>query len=314
MRFSLQLPTDRVDAIDEFVSAEAVAEMASAAERAGFDAAFVTDHPIPDDRWLASGGHHTLDPFVALSFAAMATESLRLHTHVVVLAYRNPFLTAKAAASLDVLSGGRLILGVATGYLAPEFAALGVDVDERNALSDEAIDTLLAVWGGESVDIEGRHFRASGHTALPRPAQRPHPPIWVGGNSRRAIRRAVEKADGWSPFPAPARLAARVRTAALASREDLARRIDYARSHAEAIGRTRPLDICFAPIGLPLDAASGPRHGAGAGAGPDELLDGIAGLERLGVSWLCVTLPARTRVEYLEQVGGFGEAVLSKRG
>jgi probable F420-dependent oxidoreductase len=305
MRFSVQLPTDRVDAVDEFLSADAVAEMARAAEAAGFDAAYVTEHPIPDDRWLASGGHHALDPFVALSFAAMATTTLRIQTHVVVLAYRNPFLTAKAAASLDVLSGGRLILGIATGYLEAEFKALGVDVAERNELTDEAIDAMIEVWRGQSVDIAGRHFSASGQTALPRPVQQPRPPIWVGGNSRRSIRRAVEKADGWLPFPAPARMARRVRTAALESIEDLSERLAYARSHAETIGRSAPLDVCFVPFGFQL--------GAEPDASPDEFIEGCSALEALGVTWLTLAFPARSRSEYLERVDRFGDEVLSLR-
>ena len=119
-------------------------ECAAAVEAIGYDACFVTDHPAPDAKWLAAGGHHALDPMVASLFAAAATTCLRLHTHILVLAYRNPLLTAKSVLSLDVLSQGRLILGVAAGYLKPEFAALGVDFDERNELTDEAIDVLRA--------------------------------------------------------------------------------------------------------------------------------------------------------------------------
>ena len=104
MRFSIQLPTDRVAAGDEFVGARAISEMARAVEAAGFDACFVTDHPFPNDRWLASGGHHALDPFVALSFVAAATTTLRVQTNIVVLGYRNPFVDfadCRAAATVD---------------------------------------------------------------------------------------------------------------------------------------------------------------------------------------------------------------------
>src|SRR5437879_11325137 len=124
---SVGLPTHRVDNQDEFLTAAAVAEMAATAETAGFDAVYVTEHPVPGDAWLASGGHHALDPFVVLSAAAAATSRLRLQTNLVIAAYRNPFLLAKALASLDVISGGRVIAGIGTGYLEPEFAALGVE-------------------------------------------------------------------------------------------------------------------------------------------------------------------------------------------
>ena len=287
MHFSLQLPTDKVAAPDEFITADALGEIARCAEQAGFAACFVTAHPMPSDRWLAHGGHHTLDPFVALSFAAAATTRIRLQTHIVVLPYRNPFLTAKSAASLDVLSGGRLILGVAAGYLRGEFAALGADVDERNEQTDEAIDALLRAWSESGVELEGRHFHAGGNTMLPRPLQQPHPPIWVGGNSRRAIRRAVEKGDGWLPFPAPKRLASTARTAALESVDELAERLQYAHEHARAVGRTRPLEVCTAPFSL----ASWTRDG-----NATRLCEEVTALAALGVGWLTISLAAPNRV------------------
>ncbi|MES4792315.1 MAG: LLM class F420-dependent oxidoreductase [Chloroflexota bacterium] len=210
MRVAVGLPTHRVDRPGGFLTGDAVAEIARAAEEAGFDAVFVTDHPFPGDRWLASGGHHTLDPMVALSFAAAATSRLRLLTNLCVLPYRNPFLVAKAVASLDALSGGRVILGVGAGYLASEFRALGVPFEERNERTD-AIMAIQRAWTGGSPTGRGPGWEASGNTMLPRPHQRPRPPIWVGGNSTRAIRRAVELADGWMPFPNPAAEAERAR-------------------------------------------------------------------------------------------------------
>ena len=98
MRFSIALPTDRVDQPDEFVTGEAVAEVAATVERLGLDGCFVTDHPAPDTRWLDAGGHHALEPTVALAFAAAATRSILVHTHIYVLAYRNPFLARNAGA------------------------------------------------------------------------------------------------------------------------------------------------------------------------------------------------------------------------
>ena len=181
MKFHVGLPTDRVDAGAEFVSAEGIAVVARAAENAGFHSVFVTEHPYPEDAWLASGGHHALDPFVALSFAASATTTVRLFTNLCVVPYRNPFLVAKAAMTLDVLSGGRLTLGVGAGYLEPEFRALGVDFDERNELLDEGLVAIKRAWTESGVEMTGRHFEVRGHTMLPRPAQSPHPPIWVGG-------------------------------------------------------------------------------------------------------------------------------------
>lgn len=304
MQFTLQLPTDRVTLGEEFVSAEAIAEMARAAEAAGFDAAFVTDHPAPEDRWLASGGHQALDPFVALSFVAAATTRLRVQTHVLVAAYRNPFLAAKAIATLDVLSRGRVIVGIAAGYLEAEFAALGVDYAARNELSDEAIRSMKQIWSGESLSLAGQHFRAAGHTVLPRPVQRPHPPLWIGGNSRRAMRRAVELGDGWLPFPAPARLAKRVHTAPMESEADLATGLTELRELARQAGRSAPLDICAAPFELAYGAKELPTAGA--------LVETARRFAELGVDWLILSPPARTRAQFLDGVARLGGEVIAK--
>jgi probable F420-dependent oxidoreductase len=296
MRFSVRLPTDRVQCGEEFASAEGIAEIAQAAERAGFDGCFVTDHPFPVQRWLDGGGHHALDPFVALSFAAAATTRIKLQTHILVLPYRNPFLAAKSALTLDVLSKGRLILGVATGYLRGEFSALGADFDARNEVSDESIRAMKKAWTEDDVVFEGRGFHARGNTMLPRPAQQPHPPVWVGGNSRQAIRRAVELAEGWVPFPNTKAMAPHTRTATIESHADLADRIAYAREHASFVGRSQPLDICFSLGG----------EGGEEVPGQDGLAAEVESLASLGVTWLAVGFPGKTRAEYLEALTSFG--------
>ncbi|HEV2994100.1 MAG TPA: TIGR03619 family F420-dependent LLM class oxidoreductase [Acidimicrobiia bacterium] len=300
MRASLGLPTHRVDG--DLASADAIAVVAAAAEEAGFDAAFVTDHPFPSDRWLATGGHHALDPFVALSYAASATARLRLHLNLLIPAYRNPFVAAKAVASLDALSGGRVVVGVGAGYLEPEFAALGVDYAERNELTDEALTAMRAAWTGESVTATGRHWAATGNTMLPRPAQQPGPPIWVGGNSRRAIRRAVELGDGWMPMPSPAGSERRLHTPPITSHEELATRIRYAREHATSVGRTAPLEIVFMPDGLDMFT--------NAGIDATRVIDGIGELAGLGVTYLTVSLPGDTRAAFLDQLESFARDVL----
>ncbi len=298
MRFTVQLPTDQVRPEGEFNSAEAITRATRAACAAGFDAVFVTDHPAPSERWLERGGHHTLDPFVALACAASASERLLLQTHVLIAGYRNPFLTAKAVASLDRLSKGRVIVGIAAGYLEAEFDALGAHFHERNELADESIALLKQIWSGEVVRHQGRHFNASGNRALPRPVQAPHPPLWIGGNAPRAIRRAVEQGDGWLPFPAPARLARHTGTARLENEGDLRAKLDYARAHSEKVGRKAPLDVCFTPF-EPPDTESG------------ALLDALARYQALGVTWTALTLPAGSLGEYLARVAEIGEKVVA---
>jgi len=282
MRYSVGLPVDHVTMPDEFVTGDAIAEMAGAVEAAGLDAVFVTDHPAPDDRWLSGGGHHAQEPMVALAFAAAATRRVMLHTHVYVAAYRNPFLAAKGVATLQNLSGGRVLLGVAAGYLRPEFAALGVDFDARNDLFAETVRLMRRAWTEDGVAVETDRFTARGVTQLPHPAP---VPIWIGGNSTRAMRHAVELGDGWSPFPNPPSAARAVKTPAITNVDELATRLDAARAYADEIGRTEPLTICFAPF------ASTDDH---------------AVLAERGVDWLAVQFSGcASRAEWLDRLAEF---------
>ncbi len=303
MRFSIQLPTDRVEQGPEFCSAAAIAEMAGAIEAAGFDACYVTEHPFPPDDWLASGGHHALDPFVALSAAASVTRSLHLHTNILVLAYRNPLLAAKAIASLDVLSGGRVIVGIAAGYLEGEYRALGADFESRNELTDAALMTMKRAWTGQSLRLRAQGSDAAGNTMLPTPIQNPHPPIWVGGNTRRAIRRALEHGQGWSPFPVDGRFSARARTAPIEKIADLGEKIDWLRNEAARVGRADALEINFVPFGRGMNSRD-PIE-------PAKLLEQLSALEAVGVTWVSVGVPCPTRAAYLENVARFGEDVIA---
>jgi probable F420-dependent oxidoreductase len=297
--FSFELPTHRVEHPAEFVAGAAVAELAAAAELAGFAACHVTDHPAPDAMWLDLGGHHALDPFVALSFAAAATSSLRLLTNVFIAAYRNPFLAAKSIQSLDLLSGGRFILGTAAGYLKPEFAALGVDFGERNDLFDEALEVMQAVWTGNDTAFAGRHFAARGVRHVPVPVARPRPPIWIGGNSTRSIRRAVTGFDGWAPF-GTAGYGKASRTADISGLDDLVARIAVARELAEEVGRLDPLDICYSAGQLGDPAVP-----------VEERRDLIGRLAEAGVTWLPVSIPGDDRAAVADGVAAFAAAFIA---
>ena len=194
---STSLPFDHVQQGDEFVSMQALHEIARAVEDAGFHAGSVTDHPVPSARWLDNGGHHAQDPFVMLSMLGAVTTRLRLQTNIIVLPYRNPFITARAVSSLDHFTGGRVILGMGAGYMKAEYKALGVDFDSRNDLMDEYIKAMKLAWTGEDFTFEGTGYTALGNRVQPTPAQKPHPPLLVGGNSKRALRRTVEHGDAW---------------------------------------------------------------------------------------------------------------------
>lgn len=164
---------------------------ARAAEDAGYDAVFVADHPTRTH----SGSY--LDPFVALSVVAGATRTIRLGMSVLVVPYRNPVLLANEAASLDALSGGRLILGVGAGHVEEEFDALGVPARERGARTDEHLRVMRELWKGKPVTHEGRFTSLHNTRLSTRPLAPDGPPIWVGGNSDAALRRSLRFAGAW---------------------------------------------------------------------------------------------------------------------
>lgn len=286
----------------EFVSRAGITRFAQAAEAAGFDGLGFTDHPAPSHKWLTAGGHDALDPFVALSLVAAVTERLRLIPNIVVLPYRNPFLVAKAAATLDALSDGRFVLSVATGYLRSEYRALGVDFDRRNELFDEALEVLRGVWARDDFAYEGRGFTASGVSANPKPA---HVPIWIGGNSALTRRRVAASGDGWNPFPAPAQLAQTSRTVPLEGLADLAPMLDHLWQHVDEAGRDRDtIDVAFT-TGLP-----GPADDAFDG---DAHLATLADMAALGVTWNSVSVPGDSLERAIETVERYGAAVISNQ-
>jgi probable F420-dependent oxidoreductase len=289
----------------DLVTGHGIATVARAAEAAGLHGFGVTDHPAPSQRWLEGGGHDALDPFVGLTWAAAVTERIRLIPNIIVLPYRNPFVVAKAGATLDLLSGGRFTLSVGAGYLKSEFAALGVDHAERNELFDEALAVLKAIWTGDDVTFEGRHFSARGVTSHPRPVSDPHPPIWIGGNSGRARQRVADFGDGWAPFTAPAGLASTARTAALDSLEALAEAIDDLRRRLDEAGRDP------ASIDLAWSNPAGGDPGSDA-FDADAHLEGLAALEQLGITWINVGLPHDSLDHIVETLQRYGEQVISR--
>ena len=300
MKVSFEIPIN-IDDKAQFQNAASVRAMTRALEDGGFDACHLTDHPAPTAKWRSAGGHDALDPFAALSFVAAMTTRLKLHTHIVVLPYRNPFVTAKAAATLDVLSEGRLILGVGGGYLRGEFAALGVDFDTRGAQMDVGIETMKAVWAGETVVRETPSFQAVGNMARPLPVQQPHPPIWVGGNSDRAMRRAIELGDGWSPFITTPLVSKTTRTDDISDLAQLKAKIDKLREGLAARGRTGAFDIT-----TPLAGGNEILRTASV----QELVDEAGALAEMGVTWTTAEASCHDLAEHLNDVEWFAAKVL----
>lgn len=302
MKINVTLPIDGAAHGDEFIEPEGVAEISRVAEKAGFHSALVTDHPAPTGRWLDAGGHHAQDPFVLLSFVAAATKTLRLQTGILVLPYRNPFITARMVSTLDVLSGGRVSIGIGTGYLKGEYKALGVDFDSRGDLTDEYLRALKAAWTQEEFAFEGTGYTALGNRIHPLPLQKPHPPLLIGGNAKKAIRRAAELGDAWNPFPtASAQLAQTSRTVELTTEVGLAEGIRYLHDYCAEIGRETPPEVVlagFEHIGKDFNA--------------DEVLEKIAKVEAMGVSTLAINVLGDTRAEWCDHARRIGEEIVAK--
>jgi probable F420-dependent oxidoreductase len=183
--------------------------IAARAEAAGYDAVFVPDHVVfpvqvdspypysPDGSFPFALDTPLYDPWVVLGTIAAATATIKLGTGVYVLPLRHPFVTARAVTSVDVLSGGRAVLGVGAGWLAEEFTALGLDPRRRFSRLEECVDVLRALWTEEQPSYHGRHFDFEAVHFAPRPASTPHPPILLGGDSDHALARAARIGDGW---------------------------------------------------------------------------------------------------------------------
>src|SRR6185503_6736025 len=168
-----------------------------AAEEAGLDSVWVTDHVIVPRDVDIIYREHMLDPLAVLPWLAGITSRIALGTSVVILPYRSPIPVAKLLASVDVLSGGRLIVGAAIGWMEGEFAALGVPFKERVSRSEEALELFRTLWTREHPEIETKHHRLHDVAFSPLPLQKPHPPLYVGGNSEGALRRVARFGDGW---------------------------------------------------------------------------------------------------------------------
>ena len=206
MEYGFAVPTD-----GPLSTPDHVATLAGRGEKLGFEFMSVSDHIlIPRNissrypygemgRW--EDGYDCLEQLTTLSFVASQTSTARLLTSVMVLPHRSPVMTAKMLASIDVLSNGRLIVGCGVGWLREEFEAIGAPpYDERGAVGDEYIRAFKELWTSDNPSFEGKYCRFSNITFLPKPVQRPHPPIWIGGESPPALRRAARLGDAWYPI------------------------------------------------------------------------------------------------------------------
>jgi probable F420-dependent oxidoreductase len=298
----MQLPiqaqsTNFVEPWEAHAGAAELEAIARAADRAGFLYVAVCDHvAIPSEK-AAVMSTEWWDTVATLGWLAGITERVRLLSHIYVPAYRHPLQVAKAFSTLDVVSGGRVIMGVGAGHVEEEFALLGVPYDQRGALLDESIDALRAAFAEDYPTLPGPRWPAADLGQHPRPIQEDGPPIWVGGSSPAALRRAAQRGDGWLPQgPTTPELVARIAEL------------------RDAAGRHDPFDVgaLVGPtyVGEPTWDLGGPAL-----AGPPEKLAHVLGKYRaMGVTNVQVRLRSRSADELVEQIERFGTEVIPLLG
>ena len=300
LSYGMQLPVQSQSTIyaegwEATAGPDDLAEIARTADRTGFDYLASCDHVAIPRRLAAAMSTVWYDPVATLAYLAGVTERVRLLSHVAVVGLRHPLLTAKQYATLDHLSGGRLILGVGAGHVREEFEALGVDFERRGAVLDECVDALRAALGPEEFpEHHGKLYDFEGLGQRPRPAQ-PAVPLWVGGSSPAAVRRAALKGDGWLPQGDP--------------RDRLPAQIERIRRLREEAGLEGPFTV--GAIAEPLYVGTpawdvGRRTLSGA---PDELAESLRAYRAMGVDQIQVRLRSRSPAELIDQIAEFGQKV-----
>ena len=312
MKFGVGVTTGISPAVTSVAQAEYVTQLAEVVEETGYDSIWVSDRTVfPTDlaaRYPESYGpggsdpdsQNVLEALTVLSFVAGATKRVRLGTSVLVLPFRNPVLNAKMITTLDVLSGGRVIFGVGVGWMQEEFEGVGASYRDRGALTDEHIEMFKALCTEEVAEYGGKHFQLRGMVFFPKPVQRPHPPIWVGGNTRFALRRAARLGDGWHGTRAtPKEL--------VKKRESLRRLCEENGRSPDSVAVTLRATLV---LGEPQRSQSGERVPLTGTAG--EILEDIRRYEEAGLEYLVISVAAADTESTIEAVRRFADDVVSR--
>jgi len=309
MRFGFPIPTR-----GSLGTLETIGRLARAADEHGYDSIWITDHIVlpkvttsqypyaADGRFDVEAAQHYLEPLTVMTYLAGITERPAIGSSVLVLPYRNPLLVAKMVATLDVLSKGRVILGVGVGWMEEEFRALNLTTfRDRGAVTDEYIQILRELWTKERPRYQGHFYSFEEVRFDPKPVQKPHPPIWIAGHTRAALRRAARLGDGWHPIG--------LRPPAGLYPEEFAKLAADIRSQAEATGRDpKTITLSFrAPIKFTNGTVSGDRTPFIGSR--DQIIEDIRTYQRLGVSHLIFDFAGPSADAILEQLHRFAEEV-----
>jgi probable F420-dependent oxidoreductase len=294
---------------------EQLRTVAQRAEDLGYDHVWVSDHiilPKKVDSFYpyAADGVATFkpdepyyEPLAALNFIAGCTQRIRLGTHVLIIPYRNPVLTAKILSTLDVLSGGRLILGAGVGWMEEEFKAMGLDTyKERGAVTDEYLQIYKELWTKEDASFDGKYYQISDTGFEPKPVQKPHPPIWIGGHSGPAVRRAARYGDGWMPIG--------LRPPAILEPEELSGKIARLRKLTVEAGRPEDAVSLTFSTGVVFNDAAGSSRTWMQG-NPEQIASDLRQYQDLGVSNFIINFQGGTVLELQENMERFSREVMT---
>ena len=299
----------------EMAGPEQLRNVAQRAEALGYDHVWVSDHiilPKKVDSFYpyAEDGVATFkpnepyyEPLSALNFIAGCTQRVRLGTHVLIIPYRNPVLTAKILSALDVLSGGRVILGAGVGWMEEEFQAMGLDTyKDRGAVTDEYLQVYKELWTKEDASFDGKYYQISDTGFEPKPVQKPHPPVWIGGHSGPAVRRAAKYGDGWMPIG--------LRPPAILEPEELAGKIARLRKLTVEAGRAEDAVALTFSTGVVFNDAAGSSR-AWMQGNPDQIASDLRQYQDLGVSNFIVNFQGGTVPELQENMERFSREVIT---
>ena len=299
MKYGVILPN-----VGPLAHIESLAHVARRAEDLGYDSVFLSDHiAIPtelhsaypyrsDGRFPLTAADRILEPVTTLAYLAAVTTRLHLGFSVLVLPYRHPVLNAKMLGTLDVISDGRLIVGAGVGWMAEEFAALDSDFNARGSVTDEHITLLRAFWTQPAPEVHGNRYSVSGLGMSPRPVTQPHPPIWTGGISPPALRRAASLADGWHGVRQSPTDVARV-----VSRIGELRASGGEAMNGFTISLRAGLDVTDEPF---MGSSRTPLRGS-----PDQVAADLSEYAEAGLDYLVVEPRAATPEQLIEQLERF---------
>ncbi len=283
---------------------DAVISLARAAEDCGWAAIAFTDHPAPSSRWVHGGGEGSSEPFSSLAFCAAVTSRIKLLTWVLVLGYRNPLFAAHQIATVDRLSGGRLVLAVGTGYLRGEFRGIGADFDHRRDAFDEALEILETGWTADEVAVQGRAFNAPGNVLQPGPVQLPRPPVWIHGNGPWGTARAARSGDGWVVTMTTDALARTIRTTPMPDLGAVRSGINRLHEALDRAGRPRDgVEVVLSGNWPMLDVRTGWNAA--------QVQEQTAELAAMGVTWIVCNVIGDDAAASEETVRRFGTEIVT---